>query len=353
MPFFSHSIPGQPPESWPYLRCHLTTTAHEAHKFGSAFGSGEWAFLCGLLHDLGKYSLAFQKRLHGGKKVDHSLAGALEAIRFLESRSCRLFNPLAHIISGHHTGLADGIPGETDDSSLKARLRAKDAIPDYSAWQQEIALPENVPLLPSFTRMGKADLAFSVFFWTRMLYSCLVDADFLHTESVKAPEKADRRGEYPAIAALHEAFNAYMVQKTAAAKLKNVNDQRVNVNEQRARVLAACREAALLEQGLFSLTVPTGGGKTLSSLAFALAHADKHSLQRIIYVIPYTSIIEQTADEFRKAFGADFAYAVIEHHSNVKEKVKEEPAEADQHEDLHTLAFENWDAPIIVTTAAM
>jgi CRISPR-associated endonuclease/helicase Cas3 len=177
-----------------------------------------------------------------------------------------------------------------------------------------------------------------------MIYSCLVDADFLNAESVMAPEKAARRGGYPDLAALHEAFNAFMARKTAAAEPGNVN-------KQRAKVLAACREAALLKQGLFSLTVPTGGGKTLSSLAFALAHAAGHSLRRIIYVIPYTSIIEQTADVFREAFGAAFAHAVIEHHSNVEEKAEKNPEEADQHEDVRTLAFENWDAPIIVTTA--
>ncbi|MDR1241251.1 MAG: CRISPR-associated endonuclease Cas3'' [Deltaproteobacteria bacterium] len=122
MPFFAHSIPGQPPESWHYLRAHLTDTAQTAKEFGSAFGSEAWACLCGLLHDLGKYSLAFQKRLHGGKRVDHSLAGALEAISFVKSCSYEAFaNLLAHIISGHHTGLVDGIPGETDGLSLNER----------------------------------------------------------------------------------------------------------------------------------------------------------------------------------------------------------------------------------------
>ncbi len=345
MPFFAHSISGQPPELWQHLREHLTVVARNAEEFASTFGSGAWAFLCGLLHDLGKYSLAFQKRLYGGKRVDHSLAGALEAISFLDSCSYGVFaKPLAHIISGHHTGLVDGVAGEMGGLSLSERLRTKDAIPDYSAWREEIVLPKGKLSLPAFTQKGEAELAFSVCFWIRMLYSCLVDADFLNTESVMAPERAALRDGYPNLAALHEAFNVFMVQKTAEAKAGNVN-------EQRAKVLAACRRAARWEQGLFSLTVPTGGGKTLSSLAFALDHAAEHSLQRVIYVIPYTSIIEQTAGIFREAFGANFARAVIEHHSNAEEKPEKDPEKADHHEDAHTLAFENWDAPIIVTTA--
>ena len=177
-----------------------------------------------------------------------------------------------------------------------------------------------------------------------MLYSCLVDADFLDTEAFLQPDKATLREDYPSLEQLHAAFSAHMAEKSATTKPGNVN-------KQRAKILTACRQAALWDQGLFSLTVPTGGGKTLSSLAFAFDHAAKHNLRRIIYVIPYTSIIEQTADVFRKAFGADLAHAVIEHHSNVDEKPEKNPEAADQNEDARTLAFENWDAPIIVTTS--
>lgn len=343
--FFAHSIEGCPPEKWHLLREHLMTTAHAAENFALVFGGGQWAFLCGLLHDLGKYSLAFQERLRGGRRVDHSLAGALEGIRFLEQRSAGIFsNILAHVISGHHTGLADGVAGETGGASLSARLRARDAVLDYSAWEQEITLPRNVPPFPDFPRKSIEDLSFSLCFWTRMLYSCLVDADFLDTEAAMAPEKASRRGGYPALAVLHKAFDSFMAQKAAGAVPGNVS-------RQRATVLAACREAALWDQGLFSLTVPTGGGKTLSSLAFALKHAARYSLRRIIYVIPYTSIIEQTADVFREALGAELAHAVVEHHSGAEEKIAKTAEEADQREGVHTLAFDNWDAPLIVTTA--
>jgi CRISPR-associated endonuclease/helicase Cas3 len=345
MPFFAHSVSGQTCNQWQTVHEHLVSTAHQAGEFAAAFASREWGDLCGLLHDLGKYSPDFQKRLEGGKPVDHSLAGALEAVSFLRSRQLGgLANIVAHVISGHHTGLADGIPGEGEGVSLKERLDASGKIPDYSAWKTEIQLPRNCPPLPSFSKTDRSSLAFSLFFWTRMLYSCLVDADFLNTEAFLQPEKAALRGLYPKIGELRAALNAYLEKLSTQARPGNVNTQR-------ATVLAACRRAAPLEQGLFSLTVPTGGGKTLSSLAFALDHAARHSLRRVIYVIPYTSIIEQTAGVFRVAFGPALAKAVVEHHANAIEKDKKTSAESDWNEDARSLAFENWDAPIIVTTA--
>ncbi len=345
MPFFAHSIPGRTPEQWHPLHEHLAATARRAGEFAEPFGSREWAFFCGLLHDIGKYSIAFQKRLAGGKRVDHSLAGAIEAAKALRGPPAALANALAHAISGHHTGLADGVAGQAEGPSLNERLRAAAGIPDYSAWNAEITLPDGKRLsIPPFERSGKESLAFSVFFWTRMLYSCLVDADFLDTEAFLQPGKAALRGGYPDLCSLRGSFDAYMKEKTAGAAPGPVN-------EQRAGVLSACRRAALRDRGLFSLTVPTGGGKTLSSLAFALDHAVRHSLRRVIYVIPYTSVIEQTAEVFRAAFGPEFAHAVVEHHSTVGENTEKSPEAADHTEDLRTLAFENWDAPVIVTTA--
>ncbi len=345
MPFFAHSIYGKAHDKWHALREHLESTAQQAGEFADAFSGREWGGLCGLLHDLGKYSLAFQKRLEGGKSVDHSLAGALVAISYLQSRRLGgLANTLAHVISGHHTGLADGVSGESDSVSLRDRLTAGGKIPDYSAWKTEIQLPQSSPALPHFPKTDQSSLAFSLCFWARMLYSCLVDADFLDTEAFLQPEKAALRKGYPPLEDLRAALNSHMERLSDRAKPGKVNAQR-------AKVLDACRRAALLERGLFSLTVPTGGGKTLSSLAFALDHAARHSLRRVIYVIPYTSIIEQTAEVFRAAFGPDLANAVVEHHSNVAEKEQKNSEDADWNEDARTLAFENWDAPIIVTTA--
>ncbi len=345
MVFYAHSLKGKSKEQWQTLFEHLQRTANKAGEFAAYFGSQEWASFLGLLHDLGKYSLAFQKRLEGGKRVDHSLAGALEAMRILRESGLPAFDSMAaHIISGHHTGLANGFSMEDGSKSLKERLRGAEKIPDYSAWAAEITPPTALPLPLLLKRETPADFGFALFFWARMLFSCLVDADYLDTEAFIEPGRAGLRGGYPELEDLCRKLNGFLSDKATAAKP-------TPVNERRAEVLVACRKAALQSPGLFSLTVPTGGGKTLSSLAFALEHAKEHGLRRVIYVIPYTSIIEQTAEVFCSAFGSELAHAVIEHHSNVIEPEEKSPEDADDCEDSRTLAFENWDAPIIVTTA--
>jgi CRISPR-associated endonuclease/helicase Cas3 len=170
-----------------------------------------------------------------------------------------------------------------------------------------------------------------VSFWIRMLYSCLVDADFLDTENFMNAGKAAARSQYPELSELAKCFFEKL-----DAKQKAVNN--TEVNRIRAEIRVACEQAASLPPGLFSLNVPTGGGKTLSGTAFALRHAFNHGLKRIIYVIPYTSIIEQTADVLRDFFGKE---NVVEHHSNF---------DPDKETQQSRLATENWDAPIIVTT---
>ncbi len=167
-----------------------------------------------------------------------------------------------------------------------------------------------------------------------MLFSCLVDADFLDTEAFMDPARADSRRGYPLLSELLALFERFMDKKLAAAQITPVNALRKNVLEQ-------CIRSAASPPGIYTLTVPTGGGKTLSSMAFALNHAKKHDKRRVIYVIPYTSIIEQIADQFREIFND----AVVEHHSNldVTDESRESPRAR--------LACENWDAPIIVTTS--
>jgi CRISPR-associated endonuclease/helicase Cas3 len=169
-----------------------------------------------------------------------------------------------------------------------------------------------------------------------MLYSCLVDADFLDTEAFLEPEKTKTRKGYPSLNELLPLFESYMTDKQAKA-------DDTSVNKQRAEILRQCIAKSAHKPAIFTLTVPTGGGKTLSSMAFALNHAVKHQhdKKRIIYVIPYTSIIEQTAEQFRDIFKD----AVVEHHSNVA--VSDESRETAR----SRLACENWDAPIIVTTS--
>ena len=351
MNFYAHSRKSSDKHDkqyWQPLHAHLKQVAEKAALFAKPFNSGDWAYLCGLLHDLGKYSHEFQKRLAGGKKVDHSLAGALEALQLAKTAKMPPFGILlAHCISGHHTGLASGSSNESGSPSLEERLSGAAKIPDYSNWRQELSLPAwpGIPPLRQVQQVKSIqDLAFPLYLWGKMLYSCLVDADFLDTESYMAPEKGEGRGCYPSLDQIRPLLDTYLAEKTAQSKPSPLNDRR-------AEVLADCRKAGQAAQGIFSLTVPTGGGKTLSSLAFALEHAKTHGLERVIYVIPYTSIIEQTADVFRKALGPEFAPAVVEHHCNAATHIPGETKEADDQEDSRTLAWENWDAPILVTTA--
>jgi CRISPR-associated endonuclease/helicase Cas3 len=172
--------------------------------------------------------------------------------------------------------------------------------------------------------------------WVRMLFSCLVDADFLDTEAHFDANKSARREGFPTLEQMRVALNAHMVAKAVEATASEVNTLR-------ADILRQCRAKAALPAGFFSLTVPTGGGKTLSSLAFALEHAQTHGKRRVIYAIPYTSIIEQTADVFRDVFKALGDEVLIEHHSQADAASTDETARS-------RLACENWDAPLVVTT---
>jgi CRISPR-associated endonuclease/helicase Cas3 len=316
------------------LRDHLIETARLAARFARIFQSNEWAEIAGLWHDLGKMQPDFQRKLQSvlqedGKagltlsmKVDHSTPGAAYAVRQLNMYG----RILAYIIAGHHGGLPDWSGDEMGKAALKARLSR---VKDLGIWEEREVKDFLFRPLPSQMPTGK-DPAF----WIRMVFSCLVDADFLDTERFFDPELSWRRTRFPSLSHLIPLFSSYIREKCEQAP-------DTPVNRLRRWVLACCREKALDDPGFFSLTVPTGGGKTLSSMAFALEHALKHGHQRIIYVIPYTSIIEQTAQQFRQIFGD----VVVEHHSNF-----EGPDDDESEKSLWRLACENWDAPIVVTT---
>ena len=307
------------------LHCHLTGTAERAEKFAAAFGAGEIGYQLGLCHDIGKYTREFQDRLlRGGPKVDHATAGG-QVIR-------NLAGPLfAYPIIGHHSGLPDG--GSPRDAAgtptLFGRLAKQPPdIPDYSAYSEEIALslPAEPPLRPLY------DAGFSVSMLIRMLFSCLVDADYLDTEHFMRDAQVSRGG-YDDIPTLHARLTAYIDRFGKPIDAINIK---------RNQILSDCLQAAELPPGLYTLTVPTGGGKTIASLAFALSHAKEHGLNRVIYAIPYTSIIEQNAAVFAEIAGSE---NVLEHHANIDY----DQAEDDTAERKH-LSTENWDAPIVVTT---
>jgi CRISPR-associated endonuclease/helicase Cas3 len=315
------------------LADHLRNVARESAGFAATFGAAAWGKASGLLHDDGKKSEAAQRRIRGANiRVDHSTPGAKYAHDNLKSPKAT-GKLLAYCIAGHHTGLPDGSSGD-DETCLTRRLARSESGPGFLA----LEIPSTFEPPPIYKPPIHVERrAFSIAFFVRMIYSCLVDADFLDTESFFDPEKWKLRQGAPKLRELKSKLELFL--KEVAEKAEPTE-----VNKLRARILSECRAAAKLRPGLFSLTVPTGGGKTLSSIAFALKHAMIHDLQHVIYVIPYTSIIEQTAQVFRDIFGAD---AVLEHHSNL---IRENDSEDDETEERRRLAAENWDAPIIVTT---
>ena len=340
-----------PYEHWQTLQSHSVNVGEMAAEFARVFGAQEIACQTGKLHDLGKYSEAFNHRLHGGPSVDHATAGAKIAVERWGNVIGKL---MAFCIAGHHAGLANG-NGEGDNRrTLKQRLALQFGadIPALdNLWQQEIKLPQTLSAPPL-----KADAHhpfFSYAFFTRMLYSCLVDADYLDTEAfyLNLENKASERGGYPDLNALQRNFNQFINdfrrRITQTSEQTKAEKRNAALNRLRSEILDHAVEQAAQPQGLFTLTVPTGGGKTFTSMAFALEHAKRHGMRRVIYVIPFTSIIEQNAAEFRKAFGELGEQAVLEHHSTFDDGKLQNEATKDK----LRLASENWDAPIVVTTA--
>ena len=304
---------------------HLDGTAELCAGFAAAFRAEDQGRLTGLAHDLGKYSAAFQRRLNGGAKVDHATAGAAE---------CGKLNQLsaAFAVAGHHGGLPDG-GGQGDhyeDNTLCGRMKkaALGKLEPYEAWRQEIQLPViHRKEFPNFLEE---------IFFTRMLYSCLVDADFLDTETFMAGKVQERGGGDP-IEVLGDKLQAHV---------SGWFPPKTELNRERCAMLERCMEQGERQPpGLYTLTIPTGGGKTTASLAFALCHARTHGLRRLIYVIPYTSIIEQNAQVFRDILGDE---NVLEHHSGVLYDIEDE---AGPENARLARATENWDMPVVVTTA--
>ena len=347
MDIFAHSIEGKAEREWEPLADHLSAVGARAGDFAAPFGRGRIALAMGLLHDIGKTAQAYQqyiRRPRGGPKgPDHSTAGAKEAIAAYGKHMGRL---MAFGIAGHHAGLMDGTGHEP--GNLPGRL-AK-AIEDYGGWQDHvIGLPTVAALAEGFAlpEPNAIEPAFSMSFLVRMLFSCLVDADFLETEAFYAKSEGTPPPRGGALEPKHrEAVRAHM-----AAHRRDDTP----VNRLRSAVLDHANGKAGLPPGLFTLTVPTGGGKTLTSLSFAMEHAAAHDLRRIVYVIPFTSIIEQTAQIFREQVG--LGDAVLEHHSSFDWDERPPATENDiEQEGAAGLAklrrdTENWDAPIVVTTA--
>lgn len=334
----AHTPP--PGGDWHRLRDHLDATAELAAGFADAFGAADLARQAGLLHDIGKARPEFQRYLRlnheqPGKKhqtIDHKGAGTLAALTVWE--------PLAFLIDGHHGGLKDG--GE-----LRTKLK------------ELRAGPNGAPVLDIATRAGLVptrppDLAApappreALALWLRMLFSSLVDAD--HTDTARHMNP-DHREPPPAPAIAELAARLRDDQARFAAPAAGTDGLADDVARVRNEVYRACLAAADEPPSFFRLTVPTGGGKTRSGLAFALEHAARHGQRRVIVALPYLAITEQTSKTFREVLGER---AVLEHYSGAGDRVADDGRDAAGAQDdaatWRRTAAATWDAPVVVTT---
>lgn len=339
---YAHTL-GQEEKHWEPLADHLDKVASSASEFARALGNPAWGAIVGRCHDLGKASKEFQDYLRlssiadaanagveGGKpgRVDHSTFGA----RYVNGKAPGLSGQLmGFCIAGHHTGLPDESSDDEAGQRRSLRHRLDDSVPIPQVVDPEIEItPPPLPLKCP----NQAQIPFQLAFFTRMLFSCLIDADRTCTEEFCCRDNARERSvPKPSLECLKSQLDTYLDLKCSGAP-------DTAVNRERRYVLERCRAASSNQPGFFSLNVPTGGGKTLSSLSFALDHALANGLRRVIFAIPFTSIVEQTADAYREAF-RPLANALIEHHTNIRPEID---TRANQ------LAIENWDAPVVVTT---
>ena len=342
-----------PKSKWQPLKDHLRQVAGLAKRFARPLGLEAEAELAGLLHDLGKYADRFQARLddnsiHG---VNHWAAGALRAAEL------RLHSS-AFAVDGHHTGMP-----ARDGDGLKqtiCRMRLDAERENFCKCKEPLSellsrLAADGLCLPEIAARSPGD-PFAEALRTRLLFSCLVDADFCDTENHFDPDAARLR-QAPQL----QPARALAILRRHLSGLSGDGE----VNQRRRKLLADCLAAATQSPGLFTLTAPTGSGKTLSSLAFALQHIAHHNaalpeddparFRRVIVVIPFTSVIEQTAGVYRTLFAPEFGPEyVLEHHSAVAPR--ERPEDKNQDAELESLrrarlATENWASPLVVTTS--
>jgi CRISPR-associated endonuclease/helicase Cas3 len=335
---FAHSKPGRPESEWHVLEDHLLGVGELAASFARGFGAERMAYAAGAWHDLGKYASDFQAYLRadheasneaGRGRIDHSSAGAILAHeRGKGGGSAPL---VAFAIAGHHSGLSDGV------DLFQRRIPAKQ---DRLRAARAAGIPPNLLAIDAGPLPSWVQTKTQAEMLGRMIFSALIDADRLDTEKFCDPESAAARSTaLPTLVCLRDQLARHIVELSTREHDRDLREAVQSlVNTARAAVVRDCQTAATRPPGIFTLTAPTGTGKTLAAMLFALEHAVKYNLDRVIVAIPYTSIIEQTADVYRSIFGSA---AVIEHHSSIEPELDT---------DENRRACENWDAPIVVTT---
>lgn len=354
------------------LATHLTETAAIAKMLAAKLGLDLAGELLGLMHDFGKYSLKFQKYIYdatglinpdlddeestpGGSKVDHSTAGAQWVYRRLAAMGQKESGVLCGqmlglcIASHHGAGLIDCLDDEGNvvwqkrfnkDDSLthlseclqnadESVLRQAEGLADKALLVQMLAPLKAVLMLPE-AQAGHQIKEFYLGCFTRFLFSCLIDADRINSADFE-------RENQKKISRLQEKPDWQAAIAKLEAKLAQF-ERRYPIDEIRRQIADDCLQRAADAQGIYTLTVPTGGGKTLASLRHALHHAQTHGLERIIYIIPYTSIIDQNAEAVRDILGDEW---VLEHHSNL---------DPEKQTWQNKLLSENWNKPIVFTT---
>lgn len=353
---------------------HLTEVGSIAAKLATKFNVSDVGELIGLLHDFGKFGHQFQKYIGSatGKinpdeddfidfkgmkgKIDHSSAGAQWIWDYCKQNHGKAGQLVGQILSlciaSHHSGLIDCLSSNGESTFLK-RMKKDDSLTHQkeciesspAVYIEKIEALLNNQLITSVAKElyqlsklsgvdgSKQIGAFYQGLWTKMLFSCLIDADRINSADFETPENKQYRDV---------AIDWTIPMQRLESAIKVLNGEK-DIDELRRDISDACKKRAEDKQGIYTLTVPTGGGKTYASLRYALHHAQKHQLDRIIYIIPFTSIIEQNAEAIREVIECsqdDFPW-VLEQHSNL------EPEQQNWHSKL---VSENWDAPIVLTT---
>jgi len=323
------------------LQDHLKETANLAMAFASVYGCGKISYQAGLLHDLGKYTHAFQdylKRSIRGEDVTrgeviHSLQGAKFAVREIDD--FLLSDIIGNVIATHHGGLYDNITDGERTLSIRTnkseeRLHYAEAVKEFAPNINEVELKSEIFEFCQKCQTGKMNPFFMLHLLTKAIYSCLIDADRCNSAGLDVNDETLDWED------LIQQLENYLGSDTFSGEQ--------GIDKARKRISEQCQQAGKRQRGIHTLSVPTGGGKTLSSLRFALAHAKEHKLKRIIYVIPYLSILDQTAATIRKVFSDNGDELILENHSNI-----EVPHEDDA-EEQYRLLTSRWDSPLILTT---